>query len=195
MILRRVAAFVVDMLLYFVVAMVLLSTVLSSGMQVHDNVGANFCRTRSSNQCFQMGPTAVVLDDATANGLYYAMTGWWVVIGVVEGVSGAFVGKRLLKIRVVGSSGERPGPLRGAVRGLLMVVDMFFAIGLFLMVITRPNRRIGDFAARTTVVPVGADTGDPIRWDDASQSYLFTDPATGARQRWDADRGEWVADI
>ena len=43
--------------------------------------------------------------------------GYWVIVGVIEGTTGAFLGKRILGLRVVGNDGARIGPTRGALRG------------------------------------------------------------------------------
>lgn len=193
MIVRRIGAHLVDTVLFSVLAMVLFATVWSSQLIVHENVGTDYCRGQDTTRCFQVGPTAVELGQTAADGIYVAMAGYWVVVGIVEGITGAFVGKRLMRIRVIAREGGRAGVVRGLLRGLFMVVDLFFFIGVILMAVTRPSRRVGDFAARTLVVPADADTaGDAIVWDDGRNEYVHVDPATGARHHWDADRNEWV---
>ena len=71
-----------------------------------------------------------------------------------EAASGRTVGKRLLGVRVVDLDGRKPPGGRIAVRTLLRLIDgiLFYAVGLITIALTRRRQRLGDLAARTTVV-------------------------------------------
>lgn len=126
-------------------------------------------RTRS---CVQIGDTAYQLGGGrNASNLLY-IGGAWTLVGLIEGATGAFIGKRLLGLRVVGADGNLAGAGRGAVRGVMMLVDLTcFAIGLFIAAFTKPHRRLGDMVGGTYVV--GKDSvGRPIPGSPASGSYV-----------------------
>ena len=77
--------------------------------------------------------------------------------GVSEATSGQTVGKRLMKIRVVGIDGERAGPVQIALRTILRLIDgiAFYLVGVIAILATGKRRqRLGDMAARTTVTRV-----------------------------------------
>ena len=67
----------------------------------------------------------------------------------------------MLGLRIVDAGGTicRFGQALG--RTVLLVVDLFFLIGLFVMIGSKPHRRIGDNAAGTYVVDV-ASVGTPV---------------------------------
>lgn len=89
---------------------------------------------------------------------------------VLEGQTGQSVGKRVMQLRVMTMSAERPGIGRAAIRYVLLCVD---AVALALpalvsMLISNRRQRLGDRAAKTMVVnnvmvaidiPRYADTG------------------------------------
>ena len=74
------------------------------------------------------------------------------VVGAIEGATGAFVGKWITRLRVVGPNGDRIGAGRGAVRGALQTVDSIFAFGYLYAALTDEHRRLGDHAAKSYVV-------------------------------------------
>jgi uncharacterized RDD family membrane protein YckC len=75
---------------------------------------------------------------------------------VLEAWLGATLGKLAMGLRVAGPDGRRPGCAQAFVRNLLRLVDMFppptGAVGLGMMALSGSRRRLGDMAARTTVV-------------------------------------------
>lgn len=72
---------------------------------------------------------------------------------LLQGLTGATVGKHLLGLRVVDEEGRRLGFWRQALRTiLLLVVDGQIFIGLILVCVTRGHRRLGDMAASSYVV-------------------------------------------
>ena len=75
------------------------------------------------------------------------------------------LGKRALGIQVVRVDGSKPGAGATFVRTLLRIVDSFpgfYIVGLVAVFATGPRRqRLGDMAAKTRVVAVGAGPVEP----------------------------------
>jgi uncharacterized RDD family membrane protein YckC len=87
-----------------------------------------------------------------------------VYFAVLQGVTGATLGKRAAGIRVVRPDGSTVGVGRSFVRWLLFVVDgplTFYLCGIITTAATRGHRRLGDMAAQTYVVSRHA-AGRPI---------------------------------
>jgi uncharacterized RDD family membrane protein YckC len=84
----------------------------------------------------------------------------WLAIGflyyfVAELAAARTPGKALLGLRVVGVDRSRPGAGRVAVRTVLRAVDslpFLYLVGFVAVLATGRRQRIGDLAARTTVV-------------------------------------------
>lgn len=84
----------------------------------------------------------------------------WVALSLMyyfatEAATGRTLGKRLLGIRVATADGGRPGAGQVAVRTILRLIDgiAFYLVGLIVVLLTGEQRqRLGDLAARTTVV-------------------------------------------
>jgi uncharacterized RDD family membrane protein YckC len=75
--------------------------------------------------------------------------------GASEALTGQTIGKRLLNLRVAGTDGSRPGGGQIALRTVLRLIDglAFYLVGLIALLASRSRRqRLGDLAARTTVV-------------------------------------------
>ena len=69
--------------------------------------------------------------------------------------NGQTLGKRYVRLRVVGDQGEPLTIGQAAIRNLIRVVDFlpaFYAIGIIAMFSNRRSKRLGDFAAGTLVV-------------------------------------------
>ena len=74
---------------------------------------------------------------------------------LLEGLTGATPGKRLMRLRVVAADGGPAGMVKSLVRNLLRVVDGLPTIGLVgaILILTRTDRaRVGDLVAGTRVV-------------------------------------------
>jgi uncharacterized RDD family membrane protein YckC len=75
---------------------------------------------------------------------------------VLEGIwGGQTVGKRLLRLRVLGDRGEPVTVTQVAIRNLIRLVDFlpfFYGIGIITLFIQGGSKRLGDFAAGTVVV-------------------------------------------
>jgi len=90
--------------------------------------------------------------------------------------SGRTPGKRAAGLRVVRLGGEPPGFLAAAIRNLLRLIDLlpaFYATGVFCILVTRRNQRLGDLAAGTLVVrerrPALPHAGAPPDWAAADR--------------------------
>ncbi len=107
------------------------------------------------------------LDDGTVRYMPANKVGeFWVTTGsltalfvvlhlvVLQGITGATLGKRLARLRVVRiDTSEPPGLLRAALRTLtLFTVDQCGLLGLLIARFTKRRQRIGDFLARTVVI-------------------------------------------
>jgi uncharacterized RDD family membrane protein YckC len=69
--------------------------------------------------------------------------------------NGQSIGKKILKIRVVKTNGEKPGIFDFIIRTSFRIIDITFTIGglaLFTVSSTEKGQRLGDFIADTTVV-------------------------------------------
>lgn len=74
----------------------------------------------------------------------------------LEATSGQTLGKRLAGIKVVSLDGGPPSPGQVLVRTLLRFIDgfAFYLVAVLVIAVTPNDQRIGDLAARTTVVRV-----------------------------------------
>jgi uncharacterized RDD family membrane protein YckC len=74
---------------------------------------------------------------------------------LLEGVSGATLGKQMLSLRVVQVEGGVPGVARALIRNLLRAVDSLPALNILgvVLIVTSPQRaRFGDRVAGTRVI-------------------------------------------
>jgi uncharacterized RDD family membrane protein YckC len=92
---------------------------------------------------------------------------------LLEGLTGATPGKRLLRLRVVAAAGGPTGLPRALVRNVLRIVDGLPTLGILggiLIASTRDRTRVGDTVAGTRVIAIAAarGTGGPTeRREDA----------------------------
>lgn len=77
----------------------------------------------------------------------------YVYTTLAHALAGATLGKRLLRLRVVGPDGARPSPARAALRSAFAVVSAaLLGLGFLLALFTRSGRGLHDVCARTWVV-------------------------------------------
>ena len=67
---------------------------------------------------------------------------------------GQSIGKITQKIRVVKSTGESAGFLQFLLRALLRPIDLFFGLGLVIMIFSKNGQRLGDLVANTLLIKV-----------------------------------------
>jgi uncharacterized RDD family membrane protein YckC len=84
-------------------------------------------------------------------GLAY-MFFWFLLIPLLEGLTGQTVGKKLLRIQVLRQNGDSIGVGLSFVRHLFDCVDSFCLIGLIIAATNAKKARIGDLVAGTYVV-------------------------------------------
>ncbi len=162
---RRIFAFIIDAVIVGAVFVALFSV---SGHRYTDSP-TNACdvlRSRESvSFCVQSGSTVYELKSSEAAAVYGASAVVNILNAVVlQSITGASIGKLLLGLRVVGSSGQKAGFGRMLVRWLLLIVDLFCfgVVGLVTSLVTHPHRRVGDMAGGTYVIGT-ADVGRPIQ--------------------------------
>lgn len=104
--------------------------------------------------------------------------------------NGQTPGKRLLRIRVIKTSGYPIGFLDSAIRNLVRVIDLLpglYGVGVLTMFISSTSRRLGDYAAGTIVVKERRfDVADLV--PTAPSPVPATEPARGAL---DSEELEW----
>lgn len=91
--------------------------------------------------------------------------GGFVLLVLLQGVTGWTPGKLLTGLRTVRADGSKPGIGMALVRWLLLIVDMqpcgIPLVGFITALTTQGHRRVGDMAAKTFVVRRSA-AGSPI---------------------------------
>jgi uncharacterized RDD family membrane protein YckC len=118
---------------------------------------ANSCDAVSSSfeSCHKIGNTVYVWASGSLAFAPFAVLAGLLVLVVLQGLTGATVGKVLAGIRVVGPDGNPPGVLRALLRTVFLVVDAFpYVIPLLGWLVALGNsrhRRFGDYAAGTMV--------------------------------------------
>ena len=196
---RRIAAWFIDIVPTFV-AIILGYIVFIGAATKITGVPTDYCtfEPRATNTaCIQVGNTAYIgtRDDVraafTVGGLVYLIGA--LNLFVVQGLTGATVGKHMLGLRVVRADGSVAGFGANAGRTLLLIVDQFFCalVGLITALVTHPHRRVGDMAAGTFVVgkeavgtPIGSQTGTayPQSWAPPSPGTGWGPPPAGGTQ-------------
>lgn len=99
---------------------------------------------------------------------------------MLQGLTGATVGKFATGLRTVRADGSHCGIGRAALRTLLLqVIDGQVFIGLILMIVTDGHRRLGDMAAGTYVID-RADVGRPVVIPPKASAVAWTYPPPGS---------------
>ncbi|WP_354700066.1 hypothetical protein DSM112329_00328 [Paraconexibacter sp. AEG42_29] len=194
---RRVAAFLLDGLLLWVVSITLF-------VVTADKVPSETISTSSSTLNLEVNDERWLLEGSSAT-LFGILVGvaWLLYLGVLPGLTGWTPGKLLAGVRVVGKDGGRIGAARGVVRSLTWVVDGFpyFLPGLTGFIVaqsTQRHQRVGDQIASSFVVRAGMAPEAEERHLPASASPAsatagwYADPRGEQRLRyWDGDN--WTA--
>jgi uncharacterized RDD family membrane protein YckC len=161
---RRIGAYVVDALVG-----TLLAAVVVVGFADLDTIDATDCPDDlpGGRLCLDAATDdTVTLVDAGPVVAALALTSGWVLLNAVllQGATGATVGKFITGARTVRPDGGRPGIGRALVRTLLLLVDgisLILPLGLWIALFSRGHRRLGDMAAGTYVVNA-RDAGAPV---------------------------------
>ena len=152
---RRVVAYIIDTLIgMFIVGAVFMSTA-ESASGFPDDYCDVVNEMEDVSSCLQVGDTVYVLagEDNAPIGLVALAYGFG-VFGLLQGLTGASIGKYMTGLRVVKADGTVCGVGRATARWAMFIVDAFFCflVGLITAAATKPHRRVGDFVAGTFVV-------------------------------------------
>ncbi len=119
---------------------------------------------------------------APAIAIFLAFCIYWGYFAAFEALwRGQTPGKRVVGIRVVKDSGRPINAIEGIGRNLMRAVDgfLFYAVGLVCMMISRENRRLGDYVAGTLVVHDKKTAEVKPDWDLASTAISTPSPELG----------------
>ena len=83
---------------------------------------------------------------------------WLVYFLLQEGLWGQTIGKRITKIKVVKTNGEKARWLKVLIRNLFRFIDVIgpspYVVGMISIMVSKNRQRIGDIVAGTIVVKV-----------------------------------------
>jgi uncharacterized RDD family membrane protein YckC len=180
---KRVAAFIIDGLLNFVISAI-----------------AWFALTTQIDGKCPSGGGGITIGDNCRGfvvGESGKQTSWYVIsllaalviFVILPGIKGYSPGKALLGIKLVNAEGRPPGVLRAFLRYILWIVDAFpyiipYLTGFIVALNSERNQRVGDMAANTFVIDKNA-SGVPAQGQVAAgQQFAPTSgwnaPPTGA---------------
>jgi len=162
---RRVVAYIIDFILFLGLFIAVMAVTKD---HVYTGAPSRACSTLRdggfSGLCVQFGHRVYTWKSggAALGYLISAVLGLLNIV-VLQGVTGASIGKQIMGLRVVNAQGQPCGVGRALLRSFLLIVDNFFCflVGLLVAALTHPHRRVGDMAAGTYVVAV-ADAGKPL---------------------------------
>lgn len=187
---RRVLAFLIDVALIVVPAMILVTSQIEY-LEVNKlPVGAQeFCDRWIDEQggmCLNfadLDDRVYFSDGVPTSGTTYLWAVNFGMLVLVQGFTGRTLGKALTGIRTVGEDGRPPGFLKALVRWLLWIVDGFPyvapLVGFIVGLTTVGHRRVGDMVAKTFVVRSAA-AGSPV----AIPGPTAPAPPVGVGQTW-----------
>jgi uncharacterized RDD family membrane protein YckC len=207
---RRVAAFVVDGLIAWVI-LAAAWYALTKNVDPINCVGGGITINHKCREFGSSGDRSIwfLLDALVTIGIFWVM----------QGLTGKTPGKAMMGIQVVNAEGRPPGVGRAALRYILWIVDGFpyivpFLTGFITALTSQRNQRVGDMAASTFVVdknfagqPAAAIAGGgapaaygappsgppvaapPPAGGDQQKADWYPDPQGQARLRyWDGQR-------
>ena len=179
---RRIVAYLIDGVLLFAVTVAI---ALATKHQAFTGAPSGACQTLRDNgfsgSCIQLG-SRVYIWKGGGQLAYWGLSALAGILDLVvlQGLTGASLGKFIMSLRVVDAQGAPCGVGRAFVRWLLLIVDGFcFIVGLLVTVLTHPHRRIGDMAAGTYVVGASS-AGQPVVGGGAPPAYQYGYPQPGA---------------
>jgi uncharacterized RDD family membrane protein YckC len=159
---RRVFAVLVDGVLIFLLASVFYAgavmgryneTSPPSGTSVDEACGV---LSESYASCVTIGRAVYVSTSSSLSFAPFATVAGFLVLVLLQGLTGATVGKFLVGLRVVDRNGRPPGVLRALLRTVFLLVDalpwVVPLLGWLVALTNTRHRRLGDLAAGTMVV-------------------------------------------
>jgi uncharacterized RDD family membrane protein YckC len=162
---RRIVAFIIDSLIATAISFALVAGLRSNTYSGAPTHACDLLRQERgfSGTCLQLGSHVYTW----SGGRFFWLYAFWIGVSflnyvLLQGLTGATVGKFVVGIRVIDHQGDLAGVGRSFLRWLLLVVDyvVCFLIGLISVLVTRPHRRVGDMVASTDVVAT-PDVGSP----------------------------------
>lgn len=166
---RRIAAYALDMVLFLLVSGLLYFAVSDRLSGAADPGCAEYQRqVGGAVQCVDLRGTLYALHGGAAIAFVLGIAALWLAyFGVLQGVTGATLGKRVFGIRTVDAEWRRCGPGPAVVRMLPLLTGFIPGIGPLLglamyvletafILSSASGQRLGDRWARTFVVRAGA---------------------------------------
>jgi uncharacterized RDD family membrane protein YckC len=89
--------------------------------------------------------------------------------------NGQTPGKRWTHLRVIKDSGRPISPMEAVLRNLLRIVDALptlYATGIICILISKENKRVGDYAAGTVVVHEQPMAANAVMWSESKKQPL-----------------------
>jgi uncharacterized RDD family membrane protein YckC len=162
---RRVVAYIIDVLIVLSIVVIVLAVTKDQSFTGAPDNACELLRTGDfDGQCIQIG-TRVYTWEGGAAAISYGLGVLVALLNnvILQGITGASLGKFVMGLRVVNGEGRVCGVGRAFVRWLLLIVDSFCLglVGLITASVTHPHRRVGDFVGGTYVIGVG-DLGTPV---------------------------------
>lgn len=212
----RVGAFVIDLILAWIVVIAVGSFLLETVEVPAGGLGVDACELINDEYpiCFNVNDDYYVGTDGDVVALLLVGAATWIAIRIIpQGLNGRTPGKKLLGLKVVNAEGVPPGIGRSALREIMWLIDslpFLYLIGFITAAATKKNTRVGDmvagtFVARADSVASGAigspesmgyqsapppvPTNQPV-WDVERGAYVHRDP-TGRVQVYDNATGQW----
>ncbi|MCU1497597.1 MAG: hypothetical protein JWM47_1550 [Acidimicrobiales bacterium] len=172
---RRIGGYAIDYLLALVVVLAVVVPAFNDKAERlprYDTTTASICRNSDGTSteaiatangdtlCINRGDTSYVITNSDLQSLQLTSAGIFLAIMLLnavllQGLTGATIGKLLVGLRVVSLDSRVCGIGRAALRTLLLVfVDApcCWLVGLITSLTTKGHRRVGDLAAGTVVV-------------------------------------------
>ena len=180
---RRTFAFIIDVLLFTLIASFFGPTPLSP-FALYEKVPANFDYNEACDQlmrsddvaaCSQVGDRVYYIDDTDAIVASLVTLAYFLLIPVLlQGLKGFTPGKGIMGVRTVDEQGQVPGIGKALVRSLMWIVDAApWVIPLVAPIVaftSKGHRRVGDMAAKTFVIGK-ADVGRPVSVPGLTTAY------------------------
>lgn len=160
---RRIAAWVIDFLLYALIMAFVSPTPLSplaEYVDTNDNPGISCSDVQDLNDvssCVEIGDRLYFTDDSDAAVQFLVVIAFVLLYSALQGATGVTPGKAAFGLKVVNEQGERPGFGKSLLRTVLWAVDLApwcipGLVGFITGLTTKGHRRVGDMAAKTFVV-------------------------------------------
>jgi uncharacterized RDD family membrane protein YckC len=180
---RRVVAYVLDVILLSAIVVAILAATKSNSFTGAPDDACKIVEAAPdySGSCVQLGSRVYTWDDSGVSVAVLVGLGAWVAnLVVLQGITGASIGKMITGLRTVNEQGEVCGIGKALVRSLVLIVDSLFCglVGLITVLSTQPHKRVGDMVAKTFVV-AAADSGTPIGAAPRPPSYAYAAGSPG----------------